>query len=222
MANITADDITYTILQQRKSADRNLYNFQLGFGNSSLTYPAGGVPVSIAKLGCPNIVESLTVYDKGTSGYEWSYDAANKKLVAIQAPVQSHTHNFILKGGQAAAGTHSHDLKVIGGQAASTTNNIANYATSILGKQEATNATYAGVDSATKGGVLSGAAGNTLVAAYGTDTIGKEAATDATILGVDSATKGGVVSATLAAAPGSQPSAVAIAAQVLRCEVMGW
>lgn len=167
MADIAATDITVTFLEMRKTADRNLYNVQLAFGNGALTYPAGGVPVNIAKLGCPDIVESLTIYDKGTSGYAWSYDAANKKLVAVQAPVQ----------------THAHDLLVKGGQAASTTNNIANYATAILGKQEATDATFAGSASATKGGVIS---------------------------------------ATLAAAPGSQPSTVAIAAQVLKCEIIGW
>ncbi len=58
-----------------------------------------------------------------------------------------------------ALGTHVHDFTVIGGQAGSTTNNIANYATSILGKQEASNATYAGADSATKGGVVAVSAG---------------------------------------------------------------
>lgn len=55
----------------------------------------------------------------------------------------AHTHNFIVKGGQAA----------------STTNNIANYAGPILGKQEATDATYLGSASATNGGVVTASAG---------------------------------------------------------------
>ncbi len=163
MADIAASNVTVTILTERKVADRNMYNVQLAFGNGALTYPAGGVPIDMGKLGCPNIIESLTIYDKGTSGYAWNYDAANKKLVAIQDA--AHTHNLLVKGGQAA----------------STTNNIANYATAILGKQEAADVTFLGADSATKGGV--------------------------------------VASAALA---GSQPSAVAIAAQVLKCEVIGW
>jgi hypothetical protein len=58
-----------------------------------------------------------------------------------------------------ALATHSHDLKVIGGQAASTTNNIANYATAILGKEEAGDVTYLGADAATNGGVLAKTAG---------------------------------------------------------------
>lgn len=58
-----------------------------------------------------------------------------------------------------ALGTHTHDFTVIGGQAAATTNRIANYAGPILGKEEATNATYIGANSATAGGVVAVSAG---------------------------------------------------------------
>lgn len=58
-----------------------------------------------------------------------------------------------------ALGTHTHDLLVKGGEGAATTNVIANYAGPILGKQEATDATYAGASSATNGGVLAASAG---------------------------------------------------------------
>lgn len=58
-----------------------------------------------------------------------------------------------------ALGTHTHDFTVIGGQAGSTTNNIANYAGPLIGKQEATNATYLGANSATAGGVVAASAG---------------------------------------------------------------
>lgn len=168
MANIAATDITVTLLNQRKGEDgRRKNNVKLVFGDGVLEYPAGGVPISKAKLGCPNVIESLVVYDSATSGYKWSYDAANEKLVAMQAPAQ----------------THAHDLKAIGGQAAASTAALAYYATDILGK---------------------------------------EAATNITIAKADSATKGGVMSETLAAAALGQPSTVAIAAQTLKCEVIGW
>lgn len=168
MANIAATDITVTILQNRRGEDgRHRLNVQLVFGDGALTYGAGGVPITKAKLGCPTTIESLVVYDKGTSGYAWSYDATNEKLVAIQAPAQ----------------THAHDLKIIGGQAAASTAATAYYATDIFGK---------------------------------------EAVTDKTIAKADSATKGGVLSETLAAAAGVQPSTVAIAAQTLKIEVVGW
>jgi hypothetical protein len=168
MANIAASDITVTPVSLRRSEDaRRIGVFTLAFGDGALTYPAGGVPITKAVFGCPNIIESLTIFDSGTSGYKWSYDRVNEKLVAMQAPAQTHAHDLLIKGGQAA----------------STTNNTAHYATDILGK---------------------------------------EAATDATIAGSASATKGGVMSSVQAAAALVEPSAVAIAAQSLKIEVVGW
>lgn len=58
-----------------------------------------------------------------------------------------------------AMDTHTHNFTVIGGQAASTTNDIANYAGPLLGKEQATNATYLGANSATNGGVVAASAG---------------------------------------------------------------
>lgn len=58
-----------------------------------------------------------------------------------------------------ALGTHAHDMLVKGGQAGSTTNDIAAYPSAILGKEQATDATFLAADSATKGGVLAVSAG---------------------------------------------------------------
>lgn len=140
MGNIAATDLTYTVTHQRRGEDGRVKNIvTLAFGNASDTYPAGGIPITKAKLGCPNTIESLTIFDKGTSGYEWTYDRTNEKLVGFYAPAQTHAHDLLIKGGQAA----------------STTNNAAHYATDILGKEAATDATIAGSASATKGGVIS-------------------------------------------------------------------
>lgn len=168
MADIAATDITATLLLRKRIEGRSYFHWSLAFGNSTLTYPAGGIPITLALVGMPNIIEDLIIYDNGLSVYQWSYDRVNKKLTAMQAPVQTHTHNLLVKGGQAS----------------STTNDIAIY------------------------GSL--------------DTLGKEQASDATMVGSASATKGGVVSTTLAAAGLTQISTVAIAAQVLKCEVVGW
>ena len=84
----------------------------------------------------------------------------------MQAPAQSHAHDFLVKGGTAAAGTDALNIKTV--------------------------------------------------------IIGKEAATDATSLAADTATKGGVLSATLAAAALAQASTVAIAAQVIEVEIIGY
>lgn len=90
----------------------------------------------------------------------------------VGAPGVNTTSNVSSNGGQfvygqflgssfagTVLGTHTHDFTVIGGQAASTTNNIANYAGPLIGKQEATNATYLGANSATSGGVVAASAG---------------------------------------------------------------
>ena len=50
----------------------------------------------------------------------------------------------------------------------------------------------------------------------------KAGATNGTIAKADSATKGGVASEALAAAAGSAPSTVAIAAQIIECEIIGY
>lgn len=183
MADLAATDITVTLLVQKRGENSRVRNVvKLEFGDAALTYPAGGVPITKGKLGCPTTIESLVVFDAGTSGYKWSYDAANEKLVAVQSgAVSAHTHTV----------AHAHDLLVKGGQASSTTNDIAHYATDILGKEAATDATILGSASATKGGVLT--------------------------VTPTTSSSGSVAAVALA-----QPSTVAIAAQVLRCEVVGW
>ena len=101
MADIAGTDITYTELSNEEGGKQGrIRTFTLTFGNSTLTYGAGGVPVTLGSLGCPNAIDSLTVFDKGTSVYEWSYDRTNKKLVAFQSP--SHTHNLLLKNAAVA------------------------------------------------------------------------------------------------------------------------
>jgi len=139
---------------------------RLSFGNATLTVPANGIPLDKAKMGCPTVIESMHVVDQGLSGYVFQYDQSAEKLVVMRAPAQTHAHDFLVKGGTAAAGTDALNIKTV--------------------------------------------------------IIGKEAATDATSLAADTATKGGVLSATLAASALSEASALAIAAQVIEVEVIGW
>lgn len=66
--------------------------------------------------------------------------------------------------------------------------------------------------------------GLTLDAAIGLNsaTFGKNTATNVTLNGANSATTGGILSETLAAAALAEASAVAIAAQTIEVEVIGW
>src|ERR1041385_4195349 len=84
MANIGTADVTYTLLNQRKMSDsRNLNRVRLAFGDGALTYPAGGIPLLIGKLGCPTIVESMVIVDAGTPGSRFQYDQDKNNLEAL-------------------------------------------------------------------------------------------------------------------------------------------
>lgn len=140
MADIGSSNVTYSLTRSLKTEDgRRVNHMTLTFGNGALTYPALGIPLTLGGLGMPTTVEKLVVIDDGATGYNVTVDLANLKLRLFQQ----------------SARTHAHDLLVKGGQAGSTTNDIAHYATDILGKEAATDATIAKAASATKGGVMS-------------------------------------------------------------------
>ncbi len=137
MAAIGTADVAYVLKNQRKLSDsRNFNRVQLTFGDSAGTYSAGGVPIEIGKLGCPVIIESMAIVDVGTSGYGFSYDSTNKKIVMFQAPAQTHTH----------------DIKVIASQTYDATIGLNG---SVLGKNTATNVVVAGANSTASGGIVS-------------------------------------------------------------------
>lgn len=143
MADIASSDVVYTLQNQAIEGGGYSKNvLKVAFGDGALTYPSGGIPLSKPKMGVPNSIRSLKILDQNdASGLVFKYDFENNKIRIYQS-----------------AG-HAHDLLIKGGQAASTTNNTAHYATDILGKEAATDATIAGSASATKGGVIALAAG---------------------------------------------------------------
>lgn len=99
MADIAASDVTYTVLQQRREGGRVKNLVRMAFGNGTLTYPANGIPVSKAKLGCPNTIESLVVVDQGASGYRFQYDQSAEKLIVMQAALVV-TKGAVLSSGE--------------------------------------------------------------------------------------------------------------------------
>jgi hypothetical protein len=100
MAAFVAADVTYTPLTMRKMSDsRNMNRVRLVFGASTETYATGGIPLTKGKMGCPVVIESLVVVDKGNSGYSFMYDQSEEKLLMFVAPVQTHAHNFTITQG---------------------------------------------------------------------------------------------------------------------------
>ena len=206
MGAMTSASITYTINKIKKLEDgRKIVSATLAFGNSSDTYPSGGIPLLFGSLGCPNTVDSFGVVGNAGQGYAFQCDIPNKKLMMLASAATgtaAHVHDLNSHTHSVAGSAHAHALLIKGGQASSTTNDIASYATAILGKEEATDATITAADSATKGGVQSTTpTGVTSGAASG-----------------NTASTGPTFTATSLA----EPTGVAIAAQSIRVSVIGY
>ena len=84
MADLASGDVTYTLVKRRKvngGPSRYHHTFTVAFGDGALTYPSGGVPLTAAKLGCPNSLEELNLVDAGSGdGNVFKWDKTNNKL----------------------------------------------------------------------------------------------------------------------------------------------
>lgn len=107
MADIAASDVTYSIITKSKDARGKKMNIvKLVFGDGALTYPAAGIPLSKGKMGCPNALEAVIPFDSLASsvGYSFVYNKAAEKLMILQAPAQTHSHDLLLKNATVADG----------------------------------------------------------------------------------------------------------------------
>ena len=83
MADLAASDLTYTMVDQSIVAGsgykRNVVD--VAFGDGALTYPSGGVPLTKASLGCPNVIKTFTfMEDDAAIGLIYKYDASAEKI----------------------------------------------------------------------------------------------------------------------------------------------
>lgn len=74
MADIAAGNVTYTegtgsVANRLVGSPPHYSNIVVvAFGNNTLTYPTGGVPLTAAKLGMPSgVVEAIEIIDQGTN-----------------------------------------------------------------------------------------------------------------------------------------------------------
>jgi hypothetical protein len=117
MADIAAADVTHTILKQRKMSgnpSRKMNLVRLAFGDGSLTVPAGGIPLSKGKMGCPVVIESLKVVDQGTSGYVFNYDQSAEKLVVLFADYDAVADGALIQASTVAIAAQTLEVEVIG------------------------------------------------------------------------------------------------------------
>lgn len=88
MAAIASTDVTYT-LQSRSIGESGYKKFvqKVDFGNGVLTYPAGGIPLDAAKLGCPSDLRTLEIFAPASAnGFLYKYDFAAKTVRIYQSP----------------------------------------------------------------------------------------------------------------------------------------
>lgn len=92
MVDIVASDVTITVQKSLKAGKRRRNRVKIAFGNGTLTYPSGGIPLPAGtKFGLPgNQLEYLILTDnEDSTGLVWKYDQENKKL---RCYVQGYAH----------------------------------------------------------------------------------------------------------------------------------
>lgn len=136
--------LTITNLVHGLQGNKRVETGTIAFDSS---YPTGGESLTPNMVGLGTI-ESIRVDPK--SGFTFEYDYSGQKLLVFNGAV-THAHDFLVKGGTAAAGTDALNIKTV-----------------IVGKEAVTDATALGADSATKGGVISSAAAAGTEVANGT------------------------------------------------------
>lgn len=108
MAGLGTADVTYTVKNFRRLGNSLVHNrVQLAFGDGAKTYSAGGVPLVIGNLGCPNTVQSLTVVEQSTAGYVFSFISSTNKLAIFQTAGAAHNHTLYVATGSGTAGTQA-------------------------------------------------------------------------------------------------------------------
>ncbi len=142
MAQIAASNVTYSMVSGSQIANpcdpRNSAIFNVTFGNGTLTYTNGGIPLTKGKLGCPATVQELYFMNTSSNdGYLYKFNHTAETIQIYQAPAQSHSHNFIMKGG------------------VTTTADFLYHSSGALGKAAATDVTITASDVATRGGNVS-------------------------------------------------------------------
>ncbi len=79
MADIARGDVTYTMMKATRVPKQKRNIVKLVFGDGALTYPSGGIPLTLGKLGLVNELSSLIVFDTVTF-VSWRLDRDDLKL----------------------------------------------------------------------------------------------------------------------------------------------
>lgn len=83
MADIVAANVTYSFNAKDKMFEgRRGFSARgtISFGNGSLTYPSGGIPLTKGKCGMPRVLRSVDVLESNGARYLFEYDVSAEKL----------------------------------------------------------------------------------------------------------------------------------------------
>lgn len=160
MGSLAASSVTYTTSGRSNAMsiddDGTRYKkIKAVFGDSTSTYPSGGIPLSgLSGAGFPNVVGDVMIMDAvNGDGMLYKWDSVNNKL-RIYYP----------------AGAHNHQLYLANAAVANATTTAVNAGTNLLGANTGSNITVAGIAAASgaAGGIVnnSPAAGTEVTTAY--------------------------------------------------------
>ncbi len=156
MGSLAASSVTYTTSGRSNAMsiddDGTRYKkIKAVFGDSTSTYPSGGIPLSgLSGAGFPNVVGDVMIMDAvNGDGMLYKWDSVNNKL-RIYYP----------------AGTHTHNLSLVNAAVADGSTTRVNAGTNLLGANTGSNITVTG--GGANGGIVnnSPAAGTEVTTAY--------------------------------------------------------
>lgn len=151
MTDLAAGDVSYSIDVKRIGPRSRRYNkVTLTFGDAALTMPAGGLPLTNAKMGCPNSLESVNVI-----GHSIKVSSTLSKVLLQYDPVNNKIQCYIDPG----IAAHTHALHLNNADVADGATTRINAGTNLLGANTGSDIAIAGVvDTSGAGGIVQAAA----------------------------------------------------------------
>ena len=81
MPAIAATDVTYTITSRDRIDRLKTVECSIAFGDAALTYPSGGVPLTLASLGLARNIKHINISDSSNGdGFVYKWDKTNNKI----------------------------------------------------------------------------------------------------------------------------------------------
>jgi len=87
MADIAAANVTVTINKRWIQSRRKYVQATVAFGNGALTYPTGGVPLTLSKFGFKRFMDALLIMESNSDVLLYDFDRS-AVTIGIYYPTQ--------------------------------------------------------------------------------------------------------------------------------------